>query len=407
MKKRRVAALLSALLVAGSLMTIPALATEGETPPSGYTDMPQENTGAPETDPEPQPPVEEPDPPVEEPSSSTPEEPPESSTPTDSSSSTTSEPSDTESQDPNGSSTPEEPVSSLPESGLEEPVSSSPLEGETVEEPSQTYSESEDTTGGGTVQEVPQVNPEPIATPRPALERPQASLNTQDDSQSTAEEESTGPNYVTFARLNVQGNSLASTLLLAGVGCIAAGVLGLAAILVFYIRGRRRYAGAEGILEEIQQAEARQHQAPPAQDRIQPQEPPVPQRPTPPPGAVMPQEVSLYTEEFSLPPEQNRPYDPDDSEGAAYGAYREDYPQDAYYDEDYASEEDYYPEEEDYNSQVYDPEDYYPEDQDSLPPQPAQRPYQAPTPQQQATQTFDTEEILREALGYPPKDSQR
>ena len=54
------------------------------------------------------------------------------------------------------------------------------------------------------------------------------------------------PNYVTFAQLNVRGNSMAATLFLGGVGCIVLGVLGLVTILILYLRGRRRYAGTEG-----------------------------------------------------------------------------------------------------------------------------------------------------------------
>lgn len=73
---------------------------------------------------------------------------------------------------------------------------------EPTEEPWQpSDSQSSDPYQGGTTTDatVPPVQePETIATPRPAVERPEVSLNTGDDDSSAAEEDS-GPNYVTFA----------------------------------------------------------------------------------------------------------------------------------------------------------------------------------------------------------------
>ena len=75
--------------------------------------------------------------------------------------------------------------------------------------------------------------------------------------------------------------------------------------------------------------------------------------PQPAPGALVPEEASLYTEEFSLPPQQaeglrgdsyqaypeegyvyeDQAYQEEDY-GESYGQYREDYPQDVYYEDD-------------------------------------------------------------------------
>ena len=275
---------------------------------------------------------------------------------------------------------------------------------EPTEEPWQpSDSQSSDPYQGGTTTDatVPPVQePETIATPRPAVERPEVSLNTGDDDSSAAEEDS-GPNYVTFARLNVQGNSMAGTLFYSGVACIAVGVAGLVAILVLYLRGRRRYAGAEGILEEIQEAENRQQPPAPPAEALPPAPAPSPQ---PAPGALVPEEASLYTEEFSLPPQQPEAYEDsyqaypeegyvyedqayqEEDYGESYGQYREDYPQDVYYEDDGDA--------------------YYGTGEFEYPPQQAQEPTQAPPAQDQATRQFDTEEILREALRYTGEEYQ-
>ena len=275
---------------------------------------------------------------------------------------------------------------------------------EPTEEPWQpSDSQSSDPYQGGTTTDatVPPVQePETIATPRPAVERPEVSLNTGDDDSSAAEEDS-GPNYVTFARLNVQGNSMAGTLFYSGVACIAVGVAGLVAILVLYLRGRRRYAGAEGILEEIQEAENRQQPPAPPAEALPPAPAPPPQ---PAPGALVPEEASLYTEEFSLPPQQPEAYEDsyqaypeegyvyedqayqEEDYGESYGQYREDYPQDVYYEDDGDA--------------------YYGTGEFEYPPQQAQKPTQAPPAQDQATRQFDTEEILREALRYTGEEYQ-
>ena len=275
-QRRRFAAMLAALALAAGLTAIPALATEGGSP-STYTEIPGDGTGS-VTDPLPIPdPGESAAPPSsQEPPSSSSQEPtappsssssqePSQSDPSDSESSSSQEPSSSEGPSQSEPTSSEDPWGGESSSELssEEPVI------EPTEEPWQpSDSQSSDPYQGGTTTDatVPPVQePETIATPRPAVERPEVSLNTGDDDSSAAEEDS-GPNYVTFARLNVQGNSMAGTLFYSGVACIAVGVAGLVAILVLYLRGRRRYAGAEGILEEIQEAENRQQPpAPPAE----------------------------------------------------------------------------------------------------------------------------------------------
>lgn len=316
-QRRRFAAMLAALALAAGLTAIPALATEGGSP-STYTEIPGDGTGS-VTDPLPIPdPGESAAPPSsQEPPSSSSQEPtappsssssqePSQSDPSDSESSSSQEPSSSEGPSQSEPTSSEDPWGGESESGgssSEEPVI------EPTEEPWQpSDSQSSDPYQGGTTTDatVPPVQePETIATPRPAVERPEVSLNTGDDDSSAAEEDS-GPNYVTFARLNVQGNSMAGTLFYSGVACIAVGVAGLVAILVLYLRGRRRYAGAEGILEEIQEAENRQQPPAPPAEALPPAPAPPPQ---PAPGALVPEEASLYTEEFSLPPQQPEAYE--------------------------------------------------------------------------------------------------
>lgn len=407
-QRRRFAAMLAALALAAGLTAIPALATEGGSP-SPYTDVenPGDGTGS-VTDPLPIPdPGESAAPPSsQEPPSSSSQEPtappsssssqePSQSDPSDSESSSSQEPSSSEGPSESEPTSSEDPWGGESSSELssEEPVI------EPTEEPWQpSDSQSSDPYQGGTTTDatVPPVQePETIATPRPAVERPEVSLNTGDDDSSAAEEDS-GPNYVTFARLNVQGNSMAGTLFYSGVACIAVGVAGLVAILVLYLRGRRRYAGAEGILEEIQEAENRQQPPAPPAEALPPAQPA--------PGALVPEEASLYTEEFSLPPQQPEAYEDsyqaypeegyvyedqayqEEDYGESYGQYREDYPQDVYYEDDGDA--------------------YYGTGEFEYPPQQAQEPTQAPPAQDQATRQFDTEEILREALRYTGEEYQ-
>lgn len=399
-QKRRFAAFLVAIALAAGLIAVPAVATEGNTPPA-YTEDTGENTDGGETVSS-QPPVVEPTP---APEPSTPE-PPVSSEPSDSSSEQPSTPS----EDPSGGSSQE------PGESSEDPWggSSQGPESSYVEEPSQEPTEdpwqpsdtqSEDPNAGAVVDATtPPVNePETIATPRPSLERPQISLNTGNQGENNEEEEDSGPNYVTFAQLNLRGNSMAVTLFYSGVGCIALGVIGLVTILVFYIRGRRRYSEADGILEEIHEAEVRQRpgQQMPPSAAYDPQPAPVPappQRPARqvPPGAVMPEEVSLYTEEFSLPARQDGQSVQDYAPG-----YDDEY-ENEYDQQDYAPSQEQY-----YDDEYYDDGDEYEYEETSYAPTQEQVPpsrQPAPPSEQEATRQFNTEEILREALRYSDED---
>ena len=89
--------------------------------------------------------------------------------------------------------------------------------------------------------------------------------------------------------------------------------------------------------------------------------------------------------------------------GESYSQYRDEYEPDAYYDEG-----DYYgPQDGEYGgyAQEYPEEPAYPEGGDYGYQEPPAAPSSGrPSPQQQATQQFDTEEILREALRYTDED---
>ena len=402
-EKRRFAAVLAAAALAVNLVAVPVLATEATEQVSPLTGVIQ-----------PDPPEEDlpnPDPPPEQSSSSSSSEPSSSSQPPEeSSSSSSSEPSSSSesSSSSEGSSSQE----SSQEPSSEEPEDPSSSWEEPSEEPSETESqwENQSSQQDNDVQ-VPTYNePETIATPRPAVERPSVSLNT--GSSSSQAEEDSGPNYVTFATLNVRGNSMAATLFYSGLGFIAVGVLGLVTVLVLYIHGRRRYAATEQILEEIHQAEVRQQPGPAAASQefarpAAPVAPPAPAPYAPPPNALVPEEASLYTEEFALPP-QDQAYGPYEDEvyqeedyGESYG--QSSYGQDGYYESDYYDDyEDYGP----YQEEGYQEDAGYQEP--PYEPQPPARqvapPPADPAPDWGATRQFDTEEILREALRYTDED---
>ena len=85
--------------------------------------------------------------------------------------------------------------------------------------------------------------------------------------QADASVESTGPQYVTFARLNLRSNSIALSLFYGGAGCIALGVLGLIILLIVLIRSSRKNH-RDRLIQEIAhaetQAQARSTQPAPA-----------------------------------------------------------------------------------------------------------------------------------------------
>ena len=177
------------------------------------------------------------------------------------------------------------PVSSEPEPSVpseipsEPPVSSEPVDSEPsyVETPPPEQNTPEPTPSGNEFSEPAIGGATPIPTPTPrassgttstattpssakkgSVTRPKKQINVDG---ATSEAENTEPNYVTFATLNVKNNALAGNLFYGGLGCIAVGVLGLVSLLVLFLRNRR-YARdeREGIFEEIQQAENRNRQ---------------------------------------------------------------------------------------------------------------------------------------------------
>ena len=116
--------------------------------------------------------------------------------------------------------------------------------------------------------------------------------------------------------------------------------------------------------------------------------------PQPAPGALVPEEASLYTEEFSLPSQEEYAPGYDDEYESEYDqqGYGPADDQDLYYDDDYYDEGDEY--------------EYEPEPEPYVPPRQPEPPRSQPAPSadQEATRQFDTEEILREALRYTDED---
>ena len=85
-------------------------------------------------------------------------------------------------------------------------------------------------------------------------------------------------------------------------------------------------------------------------------------------------------------------YAPQDDYEEGYQEYRDDYPQDVYYEDEYYGDEDVAP------TDLEQP--YVPHQPESAP----QPPVSQPSQDQEATQQFNTEEILREALRYYDED---
>lgn len=236
---RRLAALLGAALLAVSIAAVPALATEGgetvtfaEGRDDGIISFP--------TDPAPPTPTPEPTP------TPTPEPTP---TPT---------PEPTPTQAPTSTDDPQEPVN--------DPDNNGPGTGGTVD-----Y-----TTPVPASTHTPAPTPTPAATPsataRPQIERPKITLNTQNGTPSPAPADDDGPNYKTFAKLNMKTNSMAVTLFYSGAGCLVLGGGGAVTLLALVLKKRRRDSREE-IFQEIEEAENRQRAmrsqsvAPPLQNR--------------------------------------------------------------------------------------------------------------------------------------------
>ena len=118
------------------------------------------------------------------------------------------------------------------------------------------------------------------------------------------------------------------TLFYGGLGCVVIGAAGLITLLVLFLRNRR-VDQRDHLIEEIELAENRAPAGPPRHQQPTPQRPAAPQtqqnpvQPKPAQakpaqkqsasgtGPIVPEEASLYTEEFTLPeipkPQAQRP----------------------------------------------------------------------------------------------------
>ena len=113
------------------------------------------------------------------------------------------------------------------------------------------------------------------------------------------------------------------TLFYGGLGCVVIGAAGLITLLVLFLRNRR-VDQRDHLIEEIELAENRTPAGPPRHQQPTPQRPAAPQtqqnpvqpkpaqkQPASGTGPIVPEEASLYTEEFTLPeipkPQAQRP----------------------------------------------------------------------------------------------------
>lgn len=205
---------------------------------------------------------------------------------------------------------------------------------------------------------------------------------------------------------------MSMTFFYGGAGLILLGVVGLIVLLVLYIKNRRKKAILErdGIFEEIEQAESRIDDAPkydvfndyegddtydeyaqdgdydnydPYEQYAEPDNDYQPQA-----GPVMPMEVSMYTGEFDI---NDDSYSDNDYDGGYEDDYNEDYDDgDEGYDDEPTPT--YQPAEEP-RAETPPTSGRRFREADEAPPAPIE-------PEPQAKQiSFDTEEILREALG--------
>lgn len=121
------------------------------------------------------------------------------------------------------------------------------------------YDAEDDNFAGGTV-----TNTAPGSTGSTTPRRPQQVLGGGTSSapsgdasgslQVSATAEPSGPQYVTFAKLNLRSNSISLTLFYGGAGCIALGILGLILLLIVLVRSSRKNH-RDRLIEEIALAE--------------------------------------------------------------------------------------------------------------------------------------------------------
>ena len=399
-KYRILAGLLGLLLLFGTLAAAPALATEA---PAPYTEG--EGTSGEDPGYEEDPPYEEPEPDPE------PEDP--TLEPTDSPDTQPTEPPATEEPGWEEEPTPEPEYTDPPEY-------TEPTEEPWYEEPTPEPDPTEDPMLGWL--EDPTPSPDPTATLRPratstprASATPKASLNrpkvTPHPAVSGTEEEeddtSEGPDYRTFARLNQRNNSMSITLFYGGLGCVVIGAAGLITLLVLFLRNRR-VDQRDHLIKEIELAENRaptvpQRPQPPAQANPAPQASQKPvqrqavqNQPNSGTGPIVPEEASLYTEEFTLPevpkPQAQRPAQasPAQQRPAAPQASQKPVQRQPAQNQPASGTGPIVPQE----ASLYTEEFTLPEIPKPQAQRPAPQPPKAPDPAKQ----FDTDEILREVL---------
>lgn len=171
-----------------------------------------------------------------------------------------SEPSDPSSEDP--SSEPSEIPSSEPSDDPWSEPSEEPSDDPWSESSDDPWSESSEESWSDPVDyNTPSVAESPNTTPNTAgIIRPTPKpKNTSGSSNSSEDEGDSGPNYITFATVDVIQNALASNVFSAGIAFIGVGVAGLVALLILAIRNKKYRIDdeREGIFEEIKKAEAR------------------------------------------------------------------------------------------------------------------------------------------------------
>ena len=141
-----------------------------------------------------------------------------------------------------------------------------------------------------------------------AVDRPKITPNPGGATQSPETQE---PDYRTFAQLDQRANSMSITLFYGGFACVVLGAVGLLTLLILFLRGRARRDRRDQLMAEIELAESRTQELSPQNSRPQAPVPPAAQPPrVPGPDAVVPQQASLYTEEFTLPPQEDTPKPP-------------------------------------------------------------------------------------------------
>ncbi|WP_200814951.1 hypothetical protein [Scatolibacter rhodanostii] len=292
--------------------------------------------------------------------------------------------SETSSSDPSSSETSSSDPSSSETSSSESSISSEPSYTEPEE------SSEEETPVYETVSEEPEATPTP-APKRNSIERPKATIKP-DFSANTEVEEKKESNYVTFATLNLKENSMSRNLFMLGAVFIAIGVLGIFILILLHIK-RRRLPPSDNneIFAAIREAEDRSRGA----------------------GTMHNEMLEDYPNEQYVSGYPQQEYNNTQNYQAAenYSAYNTS--QNAY---DYQNEQVNYETEDPYAAFASPVAPYSPDEYDDYSSVDATSNYQAAPPvypsysanepsqsvNNPSPQSYNTEEILREALNYNP-----